>query len=440
MATAVAERDVAREITLDVGQQADFFYSDAPFPGYFGGVGIGKTMALVLNFFGYATEWPGSRQILTEPTNPMIGDILAPTIRDIYGHAEGRAWHIKQDPWNVYFPNGSEIWLRSAEVSAGQPGMERRRGPNIARFGMDEVTLGHQEYAFQMLAARLRQPDFPHQGLVTGTPKGRNWVHRDWVAQPKQGYAAHFSTTADNKHLPPHYLERLLETYGADTDLARQELEGAWLEFHGQVFPSFKRHVHIRELPCQPLQLKKRVGGIDFGGVSPTALVAVGLDGSGRTYAYREWYRRNATLEELALAMQDFQREGGVTHWLYDPSAEKDDVAFLMRLFSMRPAPSNEIKVRARILNSRLALSGDGKPGGYITPGCPNLIAEVESLTWQSIIIGGGREILNDRWTRGAPDHAVDADAYAHMDIDLIKPQPYEGQIQMYGKTWKAGT
>ncbi len=62
--------------------QRDFYLSKASYPLYYGGIGIGKTRALVVDAFDYAWTCPGSRQILTEPTWQMVKDILVPTVDD----------------------------------------------------------------------------------------------------------------------------------------------------------------------------------------------------------------------------------------------------------------------------------------------------------------------------------------------------------------------
>ena len=42
--------------------QNEFYQSEAFYPLYLGGVGIGKSIALVVDFFEYAWDCPGSRR------------------------------------------------------------------------------------------------------------------------------------------------------------------------------------------------------------------------------------------------------------------------------------------------------------------------------------------------------------------------------------------
>ncbi|OGF16061.1 MAG: hypothetical protein A2W00_13330 [Candidatus Eisenbacteria bacterium RBG_16_71_46] len=393
--------------------QRDFFNSEADYPLYYGGVGIGKTRALVVDFFDYAGRCPGSRQIITEPTWGMVRDVLVPTIEDCYGPQEGVGFSMtRQPPIDVRFPNGSEIWLRSTDVRP-----ERVLGSNVARVGMDEITLGHQEQSFDYLAGRLRQEGFFHQVKCTGTPKGRNWVWKRFIDAPMPGVHVYFAETADNPKLPPNYMQRMLATYGGwDNPLARQELAGQWLQMTGQVFPQFSRAIHVRETDVAWKTLKNRLGGIDFGGVSPTALIACGLDSGDRARAYAEWYKRQATLDETMSAMAHFQVEWGVEKWIADPSGKKEIDLLRKAGFKVSPAKhGNRIMLRVQILGARLNVHPAAKlPGMYISPYCHNLIMEIETLTWKP-------DVDVDQFERGAPDHAVDALTNVLTEYDGVR-------------------
>jgi hypothetical protein len=438
---------VERRFVADVGSpekgwpQADFLFDREHFYcGYFGGVGIGKTLTLVHDAFSYALEYHGSRQIMTEPSFQMIRDVLIPTINEEYGDVEGRAFRMtRAPPINITFtqapslsaPGGptrvhrrSEIWCRS--TGTGQ----RQYGPNIHRALPDEVTLGNQEEPVQILAQRCRNVygGYPQQVKMAGTPKGRNWVWAFMIEHPKPERPAYQASSEDNPHLPPDYMARLLEFYGGwDNPLARQELGGQWLQLVGPVFPQFSRQTHCRELRKEHTwkDFRKRVGGIDFGGVSPTALAAAGVAHTGRVWAYAEWYKHQATMDELVTEMNAWKTRHGVTRWIADPSG-KEEIKFLVHHgFEVEPARhGNDIKLRVHLMGRRLNVGHDGLPGCYFTTAVPNLITETETLAWKRIKIPGrGLEIMSDEFERGAPDHAVDAFTNALSDIDDPPPE-----------------
>lgn len=429
-------------LNLDIGSdkgypQAEFVYEDGAFNvGYFGGVGIGKTSAIVLDAFPFAAEFPGSRQIITEPTFQMVRDILLPTIRDHFAQWVGTAFTLPlSPPIDVRFPaNGSEIWLRSTEVG------ERLLGPTVARVLMDEVTLGHQEEQHGWLASRCRQPGYRLQLKVTGTPKGRNWVYDRFVGDKKlRDLRVLTAQTADNTHLPKGYVERLLDTYGGwDAPLARQELLGQWIQMAGQVFAQFARDTHIRSLvPGEAQLLKNRLGGIDFGGVSPTALVAGGLDATGRARAYKEWYHHEATMDQTITGMAEMQEAAGITTWVADPSGKQEIETLRRAGFNVRPARhGNKLALRVQLVGARLNVGPTKLPGMYVAPECPNLITELETLAWKRVKLQGRvEEHMADEFERGAPDHAFDAWANILAEYDSV-PAPYvrPEPVTVYGE------
>ena len=427
------------EILLDVGEtkgwpQASFVYDQSTRNlGYFGGIGIGKTSALVIDFFDYAVQHGESRQVLTEPTYPMVKDIMIPTIRDFFGEFKGTLFDVSEraPPHDVRFINGSIIMLRSTELG------ERLLGTNLARAGMDEVTLGQQFDSWRYLQGRLRQVGYPHQMKVTGTPKGRNWVWKNYVGPDRIVQAKSFlAETSDNPHLPKNYVPDLLAAYGGwDNPMARQELLGAWLEMAGQVFSQFSRTIHVRTAP-NPDMLKDRWGGIDFGGVSPTALIANGVGPGGRTYAYHEWYKHEASIDDTIRAMGEF-RDHGITRWKCDPAGKKEKEALRRAGFDVTSVRhGNKIKLRVQLAGARLSLKAQKEPGAFIDPLCPNLISELEGLMWARSRVDGADEIMTDNFARGTPDHAFDAWVNTLPEYDMVR-EPIarqRGAIDLYGR------
>ena len=417
--------------------QNQFYQSEAFYPLYHGGVGIGKSIVLVVDFFEYAWDCPGSRQILTEPTYAMISDILLATIEDVYGPWEGESFTIvRQPPPEVHFPNGSQIWLRSTDTRP-----ERLRGPNLARVGMDEITVGHQEEARNMLAARLRHPGLLHQLKATFTPRGRDWAYRDYFDKKLPGVETFFAETIDAERagtLPVGFVERLAATYGGmDAPLARQELGGAFLRMAGPVFPQFSRDLHVRFLDTEPLLLKQRLGGVDFGGVSPTALEVGGLDAGGRAWIFDEWYKHEATIDQLIEAMAGFGSKYKIAEWICDPAGKAEMQKLHNAGFKVRPAAhGNSLKLRVQLLGARLNKRAGDMPGIYFSGACPNLITEVEGLMWKRVRIPGkAEEQMNDAFETGTPDHATDAVTNIVAEWDGTRPQRVRpaGPVRSYG-------
>ncbi len=181
---------------------------------------------------------------------------------------------------------------------------------------------------------------------------------------------------------------------------------------------------------------KSVLGGIDWGGVSPTALVVAGLDGGGRVWCFAEWYRHGATLDQTIQAVADLEQAHGVKRWIADPSGKAEIQK--LRNMGLRVSPArhgNKIKLRVQLMGARLNVSG-GKPGMYFTPECPNLIAEVEGLMWRrSRLTGGGEETLTDNFERGTPDHAFDAVCNILSEWDAA-PEPWQPPKEAIRGPW----
>lgn len=461
--------------------QDQFFCCTAPYVYFKAGRGAGKSTVLCFDAVSYAEECPGSTQLFTEPTYQMVERVALPVLSKLYGRLRGKQidWN-ESPPIDIHLSNGSVIWMAAAD-SLDE---DRLRGMNLARLLMDEATLGRQEGAFHIASASVRDLRFPLQRKLTGTPKGRNWTWRLFTGTPLSGsreFIAHSQDAEDCGFLPKDWVEeRAQEMGGWNAPMARQELLAQELEMAGQVHPQFRRDVHVRSLDrrraeamaegrgthaimgqegaahgisedagrgaSQQTVFKATLGGIDFGGVSPTALVVGGLDGGGRAWAVAEFYRHQATLDEVAAAMADLEaRHGrsvdpggsGRLRWIADPSG-KAEIAKLRNMgFEVSKARhGNSLELRVQLMGARLNLGPGKLPGIYFTPECPNLIAEVEGLMWRRTrLTGGGEEMLTDAFERGTPDHAWDAMVNILAEWDAV-PEPWEPPAPM--RVWGA--
>ncbi len=187
----------------------------------------------------------------------------------------------------------------------------------------------------------------------------------------------------------------------------------------------------------RPGFLKSILAGIDFGAVSPTALIAAGLDGGGRVWAFAEFYRHQCTLDQLIEAMARGQQEWGVTRWIADPSGKQEIEKLRHAGFRVSPANhGNKLALRVQLVGARLNIGPDKLPGMYVTPECPNLISEIEGLAWRRVrLSGSAEEHMADEFDRGCPDHAFDALANVLSEYDLVRQAPVRsaGPVRVYG-------
>lgn len=203
--------------------QLQLINETAPFIAVTGGAGSGKTRGGALKGLKLCSENPGITGMVTAPAHNILISATVPTYEEIFTK-------VMWDDYNkttgeALIKGGSKIFFRTARDPY------RLRGPTLGFFHMDEGAACSQ-LSFQILQARLRQPNTPQQGWITTTPLGFNWLYDEFVRNPRENYVRIKAKTQDNWFLPPDYVERLKESY-RDEQFLIQELEGEFIEVGG---------------------------------------------------------------------------------------------------------------------------------------------------------------------------------------------------------------
>ena len=111
---------------------------------------------------------------------------------------------IREVDKEIRLPNGSEVWLRTAE----RP--ESLAGEGIRGAVLDEFTLMAEAVWSEYVEPALL--DFGGWALFAGVPKGRNWAARLWLdAAQLAGWDQMHFTTYDNPYIPADRIELLKE-------------------------------------------------------------------------------------------------------------------------------------------------------------------------------------------------------------------------------------
>ncbi len=424
--TTEAAETVSCDIKVNEGGQDAFVRSTSPFPAYIAGRGSGKTAAVIIKVFLYCFENPGAVGILTEPTMPLVHTILMPRFRQLFGMWEGTLWRLTgkgsgqeqieflRPSEQIGVPRDSVILLRAALEPEKLVGFEMACG------GLDEAAEtsgGSQELAFLNLVGGLRQKGYQDGFLaLTSTPKGFNWVWRQWhddSSKIKPEHELFKGTALENKHnLKEGFWEQLKAEHGEGSPRWRQEALGEFVFMEGLVLSMFDPVQHVKPFP-QDGGFARKVAGIDFGAHSPTAVVELRMNSAGQVWARERLYQRECTDEQLADACMALRGEG-VSVFACDPSG-KDRIEWLQRLPVGIPAykaESNLLGMRVSAVSSLL-----GNNGLFITPDSPNLIQEFGGLAWAP---ARGRDMVQDKFDPRCPDHAFDATAYGCMELQAV--------------------
>lgn len=189
---------------------------------------------------------PGLLGLIGAPTFPMLRDATERLMFEILDEEEIPYRFRKQEKSLILLENGSEILFRSLDDP------EHLRGPNLAWFGIDEMTYCKPE-VWSRLEARVRHPKAIRPGgFACWTPKGFDHVHEMFIGEPKRGFIGVRAAPFENYHNAAGYYDRLKDSY--DERFYNQEVLGEYLNvFSGQVYYAFDRRENVKSLEWDPL-------------------------------------------------------------------------------------------------------------------------------------------------------------------------------------------
>lgn len=378
--------------------QADFVTDDHRYGAFVGGRNSGKTYAGSLKALAAAGR--GGLGCIAAPNFPMLEygakrQFIERLIEASEPHTPTRA--------GVVIPRfGAEVIFVTLESES------RVRGPNYDWGWADEADYVADRAVWRALKGAVRNGAHP-QLFVTTTPKGRQLVWDEWIANATDGHALYRATTFDNPFIDAADYVSGLNYQGR---FYEQEITAEFVSFEGLVYPAFDRPTHVRQVDCAGWST---VLALDVGTRNPTALLTIRQAGD-RIHVERELYRRgmgsSAIVSAVALEHDATKPEFVVV----DPSAAGIVTDLDALGIGCRKA-ENDVKLGVSRLTSALASL-------TVDPSCVNLIAEFESYQYPE---GGAAE-------KDAPikanDHALDALRYATMELTGFRP---------VGRVWFAG-
>lgn len=168
------------------------------------------------------------------PTYQQVADTLIPTFTEVltafFGLEELKDYELIQSGRpRLILKGGQEIHFKSAN----RP--DRMVGPSISHASGTEVGLWPR-MAFEKSSARVRCPKAVSlQYLGEGTPEGMNWWEKEAnipvEIEEERNYRRVVLHTADNLHLKPGYVDKLIRTYSYDPQKLESYLYGRFVPF-----------------------------------------------------------------------------------------------------------------------------------------------------------------------------------------------------------------
>lgn len=350
---------------------------------------------------------------LKETTQRRFFEVCDPKLIEAFNQSDGHLW-IKT---NEVDEEGQPVYSEILFMHFDDPGP--LGSLDISYFWIDEAHEpdGNEvpEATFDMLTARLRHPIGPHRGFITSNSGGKDWVWSKFFNPSRRAVMKEYigwvvPTSANEKYLPPGYVEELSRTH---TQVwVERFLNASFDSFEGQIFTDFDQDFHTfdpKDFEVSPHW--EHGAGFDFGVSAPTACVYGCLDRDGTIIIYDEDYEAEANIIDFSRKIKN----RGYTHVYADPSVvnrgpnkKSPKQLYQEQGVFLIPASNDEdffISYLTKLLRDR---HSDGRPKILISRKCKNLIDQVKQAAWDPKTISGS---THDKVKR-MENHAIDALKY----------------------------
>ena len=376
-----------------------FHTSTEPERHLFGAFGSGKSYALCAESIAWCLEQPGIRGLIVRKTIPELRDTTETVFFDILPHELYRLGEVKRLGGHVsefVFPNGSKVLFR------GIDDWNKHKSLNVGFIAWDEADEFDPD-TFEGMSSRVRQKDLTSEAVALGyrgqitrrgqwtasNPAGHNWLY-DRAVNPKTkqpGTGWWRSTSFDNPHLPPEYLQRLLQY---PEPWVRRYVLCQFDDFGGQIYEDWSWDTHVIE----PLRGYPEGAGfwmaMDPGTRNPTAALWCVADVKNRTIvAVAEYQEPGVAAIPHARAWRTIEAKHRLKiGWrVADPNINTRDRGTMTSLadqyrrlgFTFQPGPKDypdRIPSLGNLIHQRRFL---------VTRDCPQTYEAIKNYKWADI-------------------------------------------------------
>lgn len=379
--------------------------------GLIGGTASGKTEGGTAELIYYCMKYPNAETAVFAPTFPMLKRNIVPKLeklmcRPIENSPLIRSFH--KGDMLITWITGSRSWLSSLEYP------ERAEGQSLDAVWIDEFRLVRDiELSLQVLQRRLRGSGSgaPICAWITTTPnEPGNALHKffeDPETRNPRSKVFRVSLLDNEENLPEGYVENMLRTHpGA---LGDRFIKGLFVNLGAGSF-KFDYTVHVLDKINQ--SMRRMFYGIDWGWTNPACILAVGLDYDGRAYVLDEFYKRQATDEELMGTVSEFIAAYGKGKTLCGHEEPQTIEKFVKGGLKIE-AWAGKREDGIRDIGSRLMKAGDKKCRLYIHKKCVNLISEMQTYDKEKSVV----------------DHAIDSLRYALSEALAPKRPKWDAEV-----------
>jgi phage terminase large subunit len=350
-------------------------------------------VSLCMEGLSLSLDFPGNRGYLARKT---YNDFTKTTQKTFFDFVpEGLIKSYNKTEHLVTLFNGSEIQFGDCE------NVSKLKSLNLGWYGIDEASEIDRDIKM-ILDSRLRLSSrYPKKnwhkvvnaGVVSYIPDyyaifASNpepcFLYDDFV-NPETRLKGHIFIPAlptDNPHLPPDYVQRLMES--GDEDWINRYIHGSWKVFEGQIYKDFIRERNV----IKPFEIPghwNKYRSIDLGVDDPTVCTWIATDPEKNVYIYREYYESNRSTDDHA---EDICVASGSEHYvgtIFDHHGLGKQLIIDYNKRGVKGGEHKEHKIIAGITRVQQLLKPQGfsnKPKLYVFDTCVKTIKEFEAYRW----------------------------------------------------------
>jgi phage terminase large subunit len=395
-----------------------------------GGVGSGKTTALVWEVILLSMEYPGNYGLVGRYTYPELRDT---TMYEFFNICPDELIEDRiKTEHKVIFKNGSTIIFRHLEE------VDKLKSLNLGFFAIDEMT-ECPENVFLMLQSRLRKKEVGRRvGFGSTNPEGQDWVWHKWCKQHRgdPDYLFIQAASTENRFLPDDYVEDLRKSF--PEHWIKRYIEGDPSAFAGQIITAWDESVHVIE-PFEIPEDWTRGVSLDHGTNNPTAVGWWAVHPEGFKICYKEHYEEGQTVDHHAKRIFEINGSDNINAWIADPAIFNKTLQDPKRgLYSIAESYAdygihfiqgdNDVKAGINLLIESFNVWDNlinpftdkkGSPKVFLFKNCEHGIYEIPQYRWKEYKIKGKYREKPEAPEK-ANDHFVDQMRYYLMS----QPQP----------------
>ena len=286
------------------GDNAKAFNSREPEVILAGPAGTGKTLVWLVKILFLASKYPGARILIVRKTRESLTEsVLVTWERDVLGPDHPI---LRKNPTLRRVRQSYDMLNGSVVVVGGMDKPDKVLSSEWDLIYCPEAT-DLTLVDLETLSGRLRAGVVPFQQLC-GDCNPTNPSHFLYRRHKAGLLKLYQSTHKDNPRFwdrktgqwttsGEQYLERLKRMTGARR---KRFLDGIWATAEGLVYDGYSESIHRLPAGWRPPASWQRTWSIDWGFSNPLVLQMWAIDGDGRMYLYREFYRTQTRVEVLA--------------------------------------------------------------------------------------------------------------------------------------------